>query len=154
MGMRGQLYAPAVLLPRKSPRNPLDASLGGPQSRSGRCEEKKNIPCPSRKSNPGRPASSPSLCRLIYRGSLLRNNLFRKLDRFPSSGKAVAGSYFRKSVIENWPQSLDICCCPDRNSNQRLIEYKCRALPLPQPARWTRGSIPGNSRHPSLPHNV
>jgi hypothetical protein len=37
----GQLHAPTVLLQGKSSRYPLDRSLGGPHSRSGRCEEEK-----------------------------------------------------------------------------------------------------------------
>jgi hypothetical protein len=45
-----QLYSPG-----KSPRYPLDRSLGGTQSRSGRGGEEKN-PCPFLESNSGRPA--------------------------------------------------------------------------------------------------
>jgi hypothetical protein len=37
----GQLHAPAALPPGKAPPVPLDRRLGGPQSRSGRCEEQK-----------------------------------------------------------------------------------------------------------------
>jgi hypothetical protein len=48
------------------PRYPLDSRLGGPQSRSGRCGEKKNHWLPG--SHPGRPASTPSLYRLSYPG--------------------------------------------------------------------------------------
>jgi hypothetical protein len=36
MEMSGQLHAPAALPPGKEPRYPLDRTLGGPQSRSGR----------------------------------------------------------------------------------------------------------------------
>jgi hypothetical protein len=43
MGVSGQRHAPAALYPRrKDPRYPLDRRLGGPQSRSGRRDEKKN----------------------------------------------------------------------------------------------------------------
>jgi hypothetical protein len=41
-GVSGQLHAPAALPQGKSPWYPLDRSLGGPQSRSGRGGEKKN----------------------------------------------------------------------------------------------------------------
>jgi hypothetical protein len=51
-------FKPLPLYPReKSPRQPLDRRLGGLQSRSGRCEEKKILHC--RQSNPGRPARQP-----------------------------------------------------------------------------------------------
>jgi hypothetical protein len=43
MGVSGQRHAPAALYPRgKNPRYPLYSRLGGPQSRSGRREQKKN----------------------------------------------------------------------------------------------------------------
>jgi hypothetical protein len=43
MEVSGQLHVPAALPPkRKSPWYPLDRSLGGPQSRSGRGGEEKN----------------------------------------------------------------------------------------------------------------
>jgi hypothetical protein len=40
--MSGQRHALAALPPGKEPRYPLDRSLGGPQSRSGRRGEEKN----------------------------------------------------------------------------------------------------------------
>jgi hypothetical protein len=42
MEVSGQLHAPAVLPQGKNPRYPLDRTLGGPQSRSGRGGEEKN----------------------------------------------------------------------------------------------------------------
>jgi hypothetical protein len=39
----GQLHAPAALPPGKSSRYPLYRRLGGPQSRSGRHGEVKNV---------------------------------------------------------------------------------------------------------------
>jgi hypothetical protein len=39
----GQLHAPAALPCGNRPRYPLDRGLGGPQSRTGRCGEEKNI---------------------------------------------------------------------------------------------------------------
>jgi hypothetical protein len=49
----------------------LDRRLGGPQSRSGRGGEEKNFqPTPGIEPlNPARPARSPALYRLSYRGS-------------------------------------------------------------------------------------
>jgi hypothetical protein len=38
-----QLHAPVALPPRKEPLYPLDMRLGGPQSRSGRCGEEKDL---------------------------------------------------------------------------------------------------------------
>jgi hypothetical protein len=38
-----QYHAAAALPPRKEPRYPLDRKLRRPQSRSGRCGEKKNL---------------------------------------------------------------------------------------------------------------
>jgi hypothetical protein len=39
----GQLHSPVALPPNETaPEYTLDRSLGGPQSRSGRCEEEKN----------------------------------------------------------------------------------------------------------------
>jgi hypothetical protein len=49
--MNGQLHAPAALPPEKSPWYPLDRSLGGSQSRSGRGGEEKNSRS-RRESNP------------------------------------------------------------------------------------------------------
>jgi hypothetical protein len=46
MEVSGQLHAPAALLQWKSPLYPLDRRLGGPQSRSGRGEEKNSQPSP------------------------------------------------------------------------------------------------------------
>jgi hypothetical protein len=42
MEVSSQLHAPAALLPGKEPLYPLDARLGGPQSRSGHGGEEKN----------------------------------------------------------------------------------------------------------------
>jgi hypothetical protein len=42
MEVSGQLHAPAILPPGKSPWYPLDRMLRGPQSRSGRGGEEKN----------------------------------------------------------------------------------------------------------------
>jgi hypothetical protein len=41
MEMGGQLHAPTALSPGKEPPVKLDTRLGGPQSRSGRCGEKR-----------------------------------------------------------------------------------------------------------------
>jgi hypothetical protein len=41
--MSGQLHAPAALLRGKNPRYPLGRRLGGPQNRSGRRGEEKNL---------------------------------------------------------------------------------------------------------------
>jgi hypothetical protein len=43
MEVSGQLHAPAALPPGKEPRYALDRRLDGPQSRSGRCGEEKNL---------------------------------------------------------------------------------------------------------------
>jgi hypothetical protein len=43
MQMSGQFHAPAALSPGKSPRYPLIRRLGGPQSRSGLCRERKHL---------------------------------------------------------------------------------------------------------------
>jgi hypothetical protein len=43
MEVSGQLHAPAALPPEKEP---LERMLGGPQSQSGRCVEKRKISCP------------------------------------------------------------------------------------------------------------
>jgi hypothetical protein len=60
--------------PGKKRRYPLDRRLGGPQSWSGRRGEVK-ISFPFRESIPGRPARSPSLYRLSYRGSMKVMNI-------------------------------------------------------------------------------
>jgi hypothetical protein len=46
MEVSGQLHALATLPPGKEPLVPLDRSLGGPQSRSGRSGEEKNSQLP------------------------------------------------------------------------------------------------------------
>jgi hypothetical protein len=43
MEVSGQFHAPATLPPGKVPRYSLDRRLGGPQSRSGRGDEGKNV---------------------------------------------------------------------------------------------------------------
>jgi hypothetical protein len=43
MEVNGQLRAPVALSLRKEPRYPLDKRKGGPQRRSGRCGEEKNL---------------------------------------------------------------------------------------------------------------
>jgi hypothetical protein len=43
MEVSGQLHAPAALTRGEEPRYPLDRWPGGPQSRSGRCAEEKNL---------------------------------------------------------------------------------------------------------------
>jgi hypothetical protein len=43
MEVSGQLHAPPGLLRGSSPRDPLDKSLGGPQSRYEHYREKKNL---------------------------------------------------------------------------------------------------------------
>jgi hypothetical protein len=46
MEVSSQLHAPAALTQEKSPRYPLDRSLGGPQNRSGRGGDEKNPQSP------------------------------------------------------------------------------------------------------------
>jgi hypothetical protein len=59
MELSGQLHFPGALLRAKSPRYPLDRSLGGPPNRSGLGdEEEKSHDCPCRESNPVRLARS------------------------------------------------------------------------------------------------
>jgi hypothetical protein len=50
MEVSGQLHVPATLFREKSPQYPLNMRLGGPQSRSGRGGEEKNL-CPFRELN-------------------------------------------------------------------------------------------------------
>jgi hypothetical protein len=59
-------FTPLPLYPQgKSPRYPLNRSLDGPQSRSGRCGEEKILTLPGLELRPfGRPARRQSLCRL------------------------------------------------------------------------------------------
>jgi hypothetical protein len=58
MEVSGQFHAPAALPQGKSTWYPLDRRLGGPQSRSGRDEEKNSQP-PPRESNPSTPIVQP-----------------------------------------------------------------------------------------------
>jgi hypothetical protein len=44
MEVSGQLHVSVALSPGKETEYPLDTRLGGPQSRSGRGEEKKSMP--------------------------------------------------------------------------------------------------------------
>jgi hypothetical protein len=78
--MSGQLHAPAALTPGKEPRYPLDRRLGGPQSRSGRREEKILVPAGTRTPTPqsAKPAvTSFNVNSLVslYR-ALVRNYLY------------------------------------------------------------------------------
>jgi hypothetical protein len=66
--------------PEKSSRYPLDRSLGGLQSRSGRHREEKIVnPTGTRTSTLSRPARSQSLYRLRYPGSQSNDILFDKI---------------------------------------------------------------------------
>jgi hypothetical protein len=57
-GVSDQFHAPATLPREKSPRYPLDRKLGGPQSRSGRRGEEKNLD-PTGTRTPTRLSSRP-----------------------------------------------------------------------------------------------
>jgi hypothetical protein len=52
MEVSGQLHASVAFPLGKDPRYPLDRKLGGPQSRSGRCEEENNFSTPAGKRTP------------------------------------------------------------------------------------------------------
>jgi hypothetical protein len=55
-GVSSQIHAPTALPKTKSPRYPLDRSLGRPQSRSERFGEEKNLlPLPGIESQPSSP---------------------------------------------------------------------------------------------------
>jgi hypothetical protein len=81
--------------------HPLDSRLGGPQSRSGRCQIETNILL-YRKSNPNRQARSPSLYRLSYRGSC-RFNL-RLFNCAVSTTEVMIVKFFK-----GWPFRVPAC---------------------------------------------
>jgi hypothetical protein len=56
MEVNGQRHAPATLPPRKCPWYTSDRRLGGPQSRSGRCGEEKNLALLGIESGPSSPS--------------------------------------------------------------------------------------------------
>jgi hypothetical protein len=58
MEVSGQLHAPAALPPGKEAPIPLDRTLGGPQSLSGRCGEEKTL-APTGTRTPIPQSSSP-----------------------------------------------------------------------------------------------
>jgi hypothetical protein len=82
--MSGQLHAPAAL-------PPLDRRLGGPQSRSGRCGEKRKfLTLPGLELRPlSRPARSRSLWRLSYPGSKETSRIILKLPLYALSDTLV-----------------------------------------------------------------
>jgi hypothetical protein len=56
MEVSGQLHAPAALLSGRDPWYTFDRRLGGPQSRSGRCELEENLlPLPGIEPGPSSP---------------------------------------------------------------------------------------------------
>jgi hypothetical protein len=59
MEVSGQLHVPAALPPGKVPRYPLDRRLGGPQSRSGRCGEEKNLALHGNRTRIVQPVATP-----------------------------------------------------------------------------------------------
>jgi hypothetical protein len=73
MKVSGQFHAPAALLRGEQPRYPLDRRLGGPHSRSGRCEDEKNLlPLPESNLDSSVVQSVAwSLYRLSYPGSYI-----------------------------------------------------------------------------------
>jgi hypothetical protein len=73
MEVSSQLDAPVTYPQGKSPRYPLDRRLGGPQSRSGRGGEEKDVPS-SAEHQPGRP--SHILVTILTELRLHRNNEF------------------------------------------------------------------------------
>jgi len=67
MEVSGPLQAPLDLPQGKNPRYPLNRRMGGPQSWTGRGDEKKKIHhCTFRELNAGRPARSVDLETRIY----------------------------------------------------------------------------------------
>jgi hypothetical protein len=75
MEVSGQFHSPAALPSGKEPPHPLDRRLGGPQSRSGHCVERKNSQPPPviEPRSSDRPALSQSLYGLSYPGSYVDN---------------------------------------------------------------------------------
>lgn len=60
-GVRGQLRTPVALLAGKDPSYPLNWWVGGPQSRSGRCEEERtSLAAVSIRTVPRVPSRQPS----------------------------------------------------------------------------------------------
>jgi hypothetical protein len=108
------------LYPRlKSPRYPLDRRLDGPQSRSGRCRAKKNL-FPCRESNPGRPACSPSLCRLSYLGSPM---YIRGFDKYVTVPVSIAFLQRHLELPLNSSQ-FTILCFPRLSTENSGLKHK------------------------------
>jgi hypothetical protein len=97
-----QLHTPAALPRGKSPRYPLDRRLGGPQSWSGRCDEK-NLALPGIEPGP----SSPSLYGQIHQFLDFRTTVPGTSVHLPLPSPAcTAGERFNHSFSIN-----DIMCC-------------------------------------------
>jgi hypothetical protein len=102
-----QFHAPAALPPGKDPRLPLERRLGGPQSRSGRREEK-IMTIPGLKLRPFyRPARSQSLYRLRYLGSLKKKLNEELIPYFPL---IMSGNGQKRCVQQFFHCSLCIRC--------------------------------------------
>jgi hypothetical protein len=103
---------------RKEPQYPLDRSVSGPQSRSGRCGVHKTISCPCRESNPGRPP-----CR--YTSGT--NSKFRLMFSLPYRDEKLWGRQrinicvCTKSEHTKTCKASDINALADRGFSQRLL---------------------------------
>jgi hypothetical protein len=90
-----------------SPRYPLDKTLGGPQSLSGRCGEEKNLVLAEIRT-PGRPARSPSLYRRGYPDSWTSNVGSRK---FKHGLIHIFGSYLLTYLLMELRPSWEDANC-------------------------------------------
>jgi hypothetical protein len=84
--IRGEWLASRPIPGERDQGTPFGRVLYGPQSRTGSCgererESKREISYPCRKSNPGRPARSPSLYRLSYPSSLHGDRTSKNMQR-------------------------------------------------------------------------
>jgi hypothetical protein len=102
LGTRWRWVVSFTLLPLyprgKGRRYSLDRRLGGPQSRSGRWGEEKNLALPGMEPGRGRPARSPLLYCLSYPDSdcCVNNRFLLKIN----NGKYGAGHKISRSTFE------------------------------------------------------
>jgi hypothetical protein len=104
---------PAALSPAKELRYPLDRRLGGPQSRSARCGEEKNL-LPCQELNPGRLVLSPSLYQLSYLDIINVSNV-RKRNTFYRWLKSFKVGCFVDNIIvvtSTWWEGLVLPMIP------------------------------------------
>jgi hypothetical protein len=127
--MRVATFTPLPFKPQgNGPRYPMDRRLGGPQSRTGRCDDEKNALFP-----PGiEPQFPRSSSRLIYRLSYSAHSISWRYENWEHSKK----NGYRSLQHEAYMHIRIFLCCP------AYVETSRWPIPCPSFICSLRNSYP------------